>query len=184
MKVSNILAFVAAFSSTSSVLAAPVDIVEDVQVRDFEPESADANLPGLNALQTKYALAIIAQSKKDGVGHHGCSAAIATGLVESSLIMYANNAVPASLKYPHDRVGSDHDSIGIFQQRASIYKNIACDMGAGCSAGQFIAEMKRVSGWQSMAIGTLCQKVQRSAYPDRYAKFAPTAEKVCSAGGL
>lgn len=98
--------------------------------------------------------------------------------------MYANNAVPASLKYPHDRVGSDHDSVGLFQQRASIYKDVRCDMDAACSAGQFFAEMKRVKGWQTMAVGTLCQRVQRSAYPDRYNKFVPTATKVCKAGGL
>lgn len=98
--------------------------------------------------------------------------------------MYANNAVPASLKYHHDRIGSDHDSIGLFQQRASIYKNIACDMGAACSAGQFFTEMKRVSGWKTMAVGTLCQKVQRSAFPDRYAKQVSLATKVCKAGGL
>lgn len=98
--------------------------------------------------------------------------------------MYANNAVPASLKYPHDRVGSDHDSVGLFQQRASIYKDVKCDMDAACSAGLFFTEMKRVKGWQTMAVGTLCQRVQRSAYPDRYNKFVPTATKVCKAGGL
>lgn len=98
--------------------------------------------------------------------------------------MYANNRVPASLKFPHDRVGSDHDNIGLFQQPASIYKNIACDMGAACSAGQFYIEMKKVGGWQHMAIGTLCQKVQRSAYPDRYAKQVGLATNVCKAGGL
>jgi hypothetical protein len=98
--------------------------------------------------------------------------------------MYANNAVPASLTYAHDRVGSDHDRIGLFQQRASIYKNIKCDMDAACSAGQFYSEMKRVNGWQSMAIGTLCQKVERSAYPDRYTKQVGLATAVCKAGGL
>ncbi|KAJ3472019.1 hypothetical protein NLG97_g11359 [Lecanicillium saksenae] len=98
--------------------------------------------------------------------------------------MYANKGVPASMNYPHDRVGSDHDSIGLFQQRASIYKNIKCDMDAACSAGQFYSEMKKVKGWQSMAVGTLCQKVQRSAYPDRYAKQVGLATNVCKAGGL
>lgn len=98
--------------------------------------------------------------------------------------MYANKAVPASLKYHHDRVGSDHDSVGIFQQRARYYPNIKCDMDAGCSAGQFYKEMKRVSGWKTMAVGTLCQKVQRSAYPDRYAKQVGAAKKICKAGGL
>lgn len=98
--------------------------------------------------------------------------------------MYANNAVPESLKYPHDRIGSDHDAIGIFQQRASIYRNIAVTMSPAGSAGQFFAEMKKISGWRTMAVGTLCQKVQRSAYPDRYAKQVGLATNVCKAGGL
>lgn len=98
--------------------------------------------------------------------------------------MYANSNVPASLNYPHDRVGSDHDSVGLFQQRASLYKNVACDMGAACSAGQFFQDMKRVNGWQTMSVGTLCQKVQRSAYPDRYTKQVALASNLCKAGGL
>jgi len=163
----------------------------DVTEADFDVDDtvegeldARANLPGLTATQSKYARAIIGQAKKDKVGAHGCQAAIATALTESSLIMYANKAVPASMKLPHDRVGSDHDSVGLFQQRASIYKNVKCDMGAACSAGQFFTEMKRVKGWQSMAVGKLCQRVQRSAYPDRYNKFVSTATKACKAGGL
>jgi hypothetical protein len=74
--------------------------------------------------------------------------------------MYANNAVPASLKYPHDRVGNDHDSIGLFQQRYMYYKNVAADMD----------------------VPTLCQKVQRSA-PDAYSGQLALAKKICSADG-
>lgn len=153
----------------------------DIDARDVE---ARANLPGLNASQSKYARAIIAQAKKDKVGAHGCQAGIATAMVESTLVMYANKKVPESMKLPHDRVGSDHDSVGLFQQRASIYKNVKCSMDADCSAGQFFDEMKRVKGWKNIAVGTLCQKVQRSAYPDRYAKQVGLATKVCKAGGL
>lgn len=98
--------------------------------------------------------------------------------------MYANNAVPQSLKYPHDRVGSDGDHIGLFQQRASIYKNVGCDMNAACSTGQFFNEMKKIKDWQTMSIGTLCQKIQRTAYPDRYAKQVGLATNICKAGGL
>lgn len=46
--------------------------------------STGGNLPGLNSVQSAHAKAIIAQAKKDAVGHHGCSAAIATALVEVS----------------------------------------------------------------------------------------------------
>ncbi|KAK4150820.1 hypothetical protein C8A00DRAFT_36545 [Chaetomidium leptoderma] len=143
-----------------------------------------ANLPGLNAVQSKHAQAIIGQAKTDGVGAHGCQAVIATAMVESSILVYANKAVPASLQYPHDRVGSDHDAIGIFQQRASVYRDIAVTMDPAGSAGQFFAEMKKVNGWRTMAVATLCQKVQRSAYPGRYAKQVGLATNVCKAGGL
>lgn len=54
-------------------------------------------------------------------------------------------------------------------------------MNAADSAEQFFAVMKGISGWQTMDVGTLCQEVQRSAYPDRYAANVPAAESICSA---
>ena len=57
-------------------------------------------------------------------------------------------------------------------------------MDAAKSAAQFFTEMKRVSGWKDMDVGKLCQKVQRSAYPDRYAEEVGKAGKICAAGGL
>lgn len=50
---------------------------------------ASDNLPGLNALQTEYANAIISMAKKDGVGAHGCQVAIATAMVELLISIYA-----------------------------------------------------------------------------------------------
>lgn len=52
------------------------------------------------------------------------------------------------------------------------------------SAAQFFAKMKKISGWKSMAVGTLCQKVQVSEYPDRYAAKVGAATSICEAGGL
>lgn len=95
--------------------------------------------------------------------------------------MYANSAVPSSLDYPHDAVGSDHDSVGIFQQRAVYYPNIAADMDPAKSAAQFFAKMKAVRGWETMNVGDLCQKVQGSAYPTRYEDNLPAAKSICSA---
>ncbi|KAK0556199.1 hypothetical protein OC846_001293 [Tilletia horrida] len=96
-----------------------------------------------------------------------CVTAVATAITESSLYMYANRNVPASLNYPHDKVGSDHDSVGLFQQRVSIYKNIAADMDAAGSTRQFLAEMVRVSGWQT---------------PTRYEGNVPAARNICNSG--
>ncbi|KAJ5160587.1 uncharacterized protein N7482_007591 [Penicillium canariense] len=145
---------------------------------------SSGDLPGLSSTQSKHAHAIIGEAKREDLGRHGCTAGIATALVESSILIYANNDVPESLKYPHDKVGSDHDSVGIFQQRAMFYPNIAADMDAAKSAAQFFAKMKNISGWKTMSVGTLCQKVQGSAYPTRYAERVAEAEKICSAGGL
>lgn len=64
------------------------------------------------------------------------------------------------------------------------YTNIACDMGAACSAGQFLAKLVKVSGWQTMDVAVLCQKVQVSAYPDAYRKYTSQASTICSAGGF
>lgn len=73
MKFSTVLGFLAI-----GAIAAPVEEVESVDIE------ARGNLPGLNAVQTKYANAIIAKSKAEKVGAHGCQAAIATALVEVS----------------------------------------------------------------------------------------------------
>ncbi|EAU32215.1 predicted protein [Aspergillus terreus NIH2624] len=146
--------------------------------------SGSGNLPGLTATQSSHAHKIIDEAKKEGLGRQGCLAGIATALVESNILIYANSKVPASLNYPHDAVGHDYDSVGIFQQRAVYYPNIAADMDPARSASQFFAKMKNISGWKTMDVGKLCQKVQVSAYPDRYAQRVPAAEKICSAGGL
>jgi hypothetical protein len=64
------------------------------------------------------------------------------------------------------------------------YPDIAADMDAAGSAAQFFSKMKGISGWKTMDVGTLCQKVQGSAYPDRYAQRVGDADKICAAGGL
>ena len=50
------------------------------------PPPSGGNLPTLNAVQSKNARAIIAQTKKQGLGRQGCMAALATGLTEVSLL--------------------------------------------------------------------------------------------------
>ncbi|KAL1596545.1 hypothetical protein SLS60_009193 [Paraconiothyrium brasiliense] len=80
------------------------------------------NLPGLTSVQTRNARAIIARAKKDFAGSQekqACYVAITTAFQESGIRILANTAYPASLQYPHDGVGHDHDSVGIFQQRPS-----------------------------------------------------------------
>lgn len=81
-------------------------------------------------------------------------------------------------------MSSDYDSVGIFQQRVTYYPDVAADMDPAQSAAQFFAQMQNIEGWESMDIGSLCQAVQVSAYPDRYAEREAEASEICTAGGM
>ena len=70
------------------------------------------SLPGLDATQSRNAQGIIGEVRAEGLPRQACLAAISTALQESELYIYANPVVPASMNYPHDRVGGDQDSVG------------------------------------------------------------------------
>ncbi|KAF9342564.1 hypothetical protein BGX26_007276, partial [Mortierella sp. AD094] len=98
----------------------------------------------------------------------------------SNILVYCNNSVPGSCSLPHDAVGSDHLSVGIFQQQSPMWGTAKQCMDPASSAGLFYKALKGVSGWASLPIGTAAQRVQRSAYPDRYAARANEAVSICS----
>ena len=109
-----------------------------------------------------------------------------TALVESGdpMKMYANNRVPESLNYRHDAVGSDHDSVGLFQQRDNgAWGTVAQRMDPYESAKMFYRELSKFD-WQSMEPGDAAQKVQRSAFPDRYAAKMDRAGQLYGDTGL
>lgn len=124
----------------------------------------------------------ITQSEKDGyacqvlkagqdlsVGRKGIIIGFATVFVESNWLMYANRADPESLRFPHDAVGSDANSVGLFQQRAEWWGTCADRMDPYRSAVLFFKSLSRypynsdVNSWGSWA-----QRVQGSAFPGRY----------------
>ncbi|QRY61467.1 hypothetical protein JVX90_13705 [Gordonia sp. PDNC005] len=121
-----------------------------------------------------YAKEIIAAAKLRNMGPMGAAIGVATSIVETGLKMYANHAVPESLKYPHDAVGSDHDSVGLFQQRQAGWGTLQQRMNPRASAGLFFDALSQID-WRSMDPGAAAQAVQRSAYPDRYGNAMPQA---------
>lgn len=129
---------------------------------------------------------IAAAAKKRNLPLDAGIIAVGTALVESELKMYANSSVPESLKLPHDAVGSDHDSVGLFQQRQS-WGPTADLMNAFKSAGLFYDKLTTFA-WQSMAKGDAAQKVQVSAFPDKYEGRMDEARKLLvgkfDSGGL
>lgn len=67
---------------------------------------------------------------------------------------------------------NDHDSLGLFQQRPSMgWGSEAQVTDPVYSSTAFYIALKRVSGWESMAVTVAAQRVQRSAFPDAYAKW-------------
>lgn len=91
--------------------------------------------------------------------------------VESTWKMYANNANPESLKFPHEAVGQDHDSVGLYQQRPS-WGDTAQRMNVAESTSLFLDALNRID-WRNMDRGTACANVQnpRADLRGKYGEF-------------
>lgn len=114
----------------------------------------------------EYVDAIVAEGRRRGISDKGIRIAVATMLAESGGQMYANNSVPESLKFPHDAVGSDHDSIGLFQQRDNgAWGTVADRMDPARSAGMFYEQLEK-QDYNNMEPAAAAQAVQRSAFAD------------------
>ena len=128
---------------------------------------------------------ILAAGVEVGAPQRAQVIAVATAIQESDLYMYANAGDPASLALPHDRVGSDHDSVGLFQQRAAGWGTLEQRMDPKASAKLFYARLLSLPGWASMPLAAAAQAVQSSASPDAYARWEQAAnELVGAAAGI
>ena len=122
------------------------------------------------------AAGIITEGEHRGITEKGICIAIATGLVETNLVMYCNHADPGSCDYPHDAVGSDYNSSGVFQQRPEWWGTVYDRMHVEPSAGMFYAELvKHDYNSDAHTPGWYAQQVQQSAFPDRYDERYPEA---------
>lgn len=131
----------------------------------------------LDAGQMEVARKIIEEGLRRGLSPEAIQIALATALTESGLRSLANSSVPDSMMFPNDGVGHDHDSVGPFQQRQS-WGATADLMDPTKSAGKFYDQLVKVSGWQDMSVAQAAQSVQRSAFPDAYAKYEAQAAQI------
>lgn len=126
----------------------------------------------------------IARAARDmGLGEAAAVIGNAVGLVETELKMYANSTVPESLSFPHDAVGSDSDSLGVMQQRAT-WGSVADRMNSPTSARLFLEALRDIPDWESMDPGAAAQAVQRSAFPNKYAARMDEARTWVGKAGL
>jgi hypothetical protein len=132
---------------------------------------------------------------------------VTAGIAESSLLMYANDGTSTDIKYgtnppqqltaqeravakesmnyPHDKVGNNLDSMGLFQQRPGADWGPPHELMDGpTSAGKFYhgagynQGLMQIKGWQDMSIGQAAQAVQKSPPHDLplYEQSANTAK--------
>lgn len=125
-------------------------------------------IPPLVKDQVYYAAIIIKVGQDQGVPRRGWVIAIATALQESQLH-----------NLPNLGARNDHDSIGLFQQRPSqgwgTPEQITDPVYA---AGRFYQRLVTVHGWQNIALTDAAQAVQRSGYPNAYAKHETLATQI------
>jgi hypothetical protein len=137
---------------------------------------------GLTQDQMDNAAAIVKVGRTMEISRWGLIIAIATAMQESNLYNLASDVLPESLDYPHQGVGSDHDSVGLFQQRPSSGWGAVVDlMRPAYAAQQFYRALVKVPGWADMALTVAAQAVQVSAYPNAYAKHEQRATAVVDA---
>jgi murein DD-endopeptidase MepM/ murein hydrolase activator NlpD len=118
--------------------------------------------------QVDNAAIIVAAGQQRRVPARGWVIAVATAMTESSLTNHGNLG-------PRN----DHDSLGLFQQRPSMGWGTPQQLTDPVYAsGKFYNALLKVKNWESLPLTVAAQKVQRSAYPDRYAEYENDAEAV------
>ncbi|MFE6713946.1 C40 family peptidase [Streptomyces sp. NPDC057695] len=125
--------------------------------------SGDVTVPGLSEpkKQIPNAKIIIATGIQKRVPARGQVVALATALQESTLINLDHG---------------DRDSLGLFQQRPSQgWGTREQIMDPVHASGKFYDRLVKLRDWEQMPVTVAAQKVQRSGFPDAYAKHEPLA---------
>lgn len=123
----------------------------------------------------QYAPAVLQAGRDLGITPRGIIIGFAAVFVESDWVMYANSKVPESITLPHDAIGSDGYSVGLFQQQVVRrgygwwWGDAATCMDPYKSARLFFVQLAQLDYNSDVHTpGWYAQAIQRSAYPDRY----------------
>jgi cell wall-associated NlpC family hydrolase len=120
----------------------------------------------LSAEQRQNATTILGVVKQRGVPARAGLVALATAMQESTL---------KNLNY------GDRDSLGLFQQRPSQgWGSPAQVTDPVYATGIFLDRLLQVPGWETMPVTVAAQTVQRSAFPNAYAKWEPLAAQLAA----
>ncbi|MEO7126332.1 MAG: hypothetical protein ABI382_04620 [Nakamurella sp.] len=136
-----------------------VDAVDadDADTVDADGRPLDTKPLGMDAVQLQHASTINAVGLERGESPRARVIAVATAWQESSL---------------RNINRGDRDSLGLFQQRPSQGWGDADQiMDPIYASSQFYNHLAKVRGWQEMSLAKAAQAVQRSGFPDAYAKW-------------
>ncbi len=123
---------------------------------------------GWNSAAVDNAAIIVATGDARHVPARGWVIAVATAMTESSLI--------------NSGTATDHDSVGLFQQRPSQgWGSVAQLTDPVYASTKFYTALLQVPDWQTLGLGDAAQRVQKSAFPDRYSRYETDAEQVVTA---
>lgn len=160
---------IAAVSASASCSATDPQAVDTAAVAaqvkatlDGEATGTDP-VPGLDdpGEQVPHAKVIQATGVRMGIPARGQVVALATALGESGL---------RNLSY------GDRDSLGLFQQRPSQGWGTASEiLDPAHASTRFYSALGKVPGWESLTVAQAAQAVQKSDYPDAYARWEPLA---------
>ncbi|KUF16249.1 hypothetical protein AT728_18090 [Streptomyces silvensis] len=121
----------------------------------------------LSAEQAENAATVAAVGTRRGMPERAVTIALATALQESGL---------------HNIRHGDRDSLGLFQQRPSQgWGSERQIMDPVHAAGLFYARLEGVPGYSRLPLTVAAQRVQRSGFPQAYAKHEPDAALLAAA---
>ncbi|WP_329159995.1 peptidoglycan-binding protein [Streptomyces anulatus] len=145
----------------------------DSELRVFFAAAAD-----LGPEQLAHARTVIGVGKGAELSEEAQVIALMTAMQESKFVNYTSPV--------------DHDSLGVFQQRPSMgwgtpaqitHVPTAAKSFYGLPSPSANPGLLQIDGWESMEPGDVCQAVQRSAHPDRYAQWEDFARDLLEQEG-
>ncbi|WP_137234608.1 peptidoglycan-binding protein [Streptomyces sp. BPSDS2] len=145
----------------------------DGELRAFFAAPSD-----LGPEQLAHARTVIGVGKGADLSEEAQIIALMTAMQESKFVNYTTAV--------------DHDSLGVFQQRPSMgwgtpaqitHVPTAAKSFYGLPSPSANPGLLQIDGWESMDPGDVCQAVQRSAYPDRYAQWEGFARDLLAQEG-
>ncbi|MDX3852482.1 hypothetical protein [Streptomyces sp. AK02-01A] len=136
-------------------------------VRSQDASGGDRPSYEMSPEQAANAATISAVGTSRGLPERAVTIALATALQESAL---------RNLNH------GDRDSLGLFQQRPSKGWGTAAQIrDPAYAAGQFYDHLAKVPGYSRLPLTVAAQRVQRSGFPQAYAKHEPDAALLSAA---